>query len=450
MTIEEVFIRDEICILTRNICIANQIKTFNDLKRHYIESGTFRNLLYCDEKSNDVLIDVYKKYKDLFIESKTTQPVSINKSEVKLEDVVTDLDEVNKTTHTTNSYLEEIERKLKVHWSEVGKKTAQIETAKSSVKGTLKRDAVDLKSIEQKLEEYWRANAEKEVPSIKTVFDVTNVVDLDEAKQTIEAYRRNQVCDEVTGSIDTTNLELEQRPKKQWRERANIKAKESHVKSKSTFGRHPSKRLNDLYLIKNYQGANPIDAKVIFVGRDPNWAADIDERKMFESVVEYLTDGIAFWEKHNIHHPFLLSGYKGDGRKYHRNFSRMNLDSSVANKISFVELIGFPTTGMAGSNSTLFKQYLFSDANRENLRLLNKVLNDPNKIIFIAWGLTANFKAIYNKTGLLRRFAEIDKRGMNRKKLNKVENVYIHPHFSDSIYNATLAEMEKKVKQHFL
>ena len=435
MTIEEVFIRDEICILTRNICIANQIKTFNDLKRHYIECGTFRNLLYCDEKCNEALIDVYNKYE----------------SEVKLEDVVTDLDEVNKTTHTTNSYLEEIERKLKVHWrDEVGKKTAQIETAKSSVKGTLKRDAVDLKSIEQKLEEYWRANAEKEVPSIKTVFDVTNVVDLDEAKQTIEAYWRNKESEEATRSINTTNLELEQRPKKQWRERANIKAEKGHVKSKSTFGRHPSKKLNALYAIKSYQGANPEDAKVIFVGRDPNWAADIEETDMFVSVVEYLTEGISFWEKHAIHHPFLLCGYKGDGRKYHRSFSRMNLDSSVASKISFVELIGFPTTGMAGSNSTLFKQYLFSDANRENLRLLDKVLNDPNKIIFIAWGLTANFKAIYNKTGLLRRFAEIDKRGMNRKKLNKVENVYIHPHFSDSIYNATLAEMEKKVKQHFL
>ena len=128
----------------------------------------------------------------------------------------------------------------------------------------------------------------------------------------------------------------------------------------------------------------------------------------------------------------------------------MNLDSSVASKISFVELIGFPTTGMDGSNSTLFKQYLCSDANRENLRLLDKVLNDPNKIIFIAWGLTANFEAIYKKTGLLKRFAEIDKSRMNRKKLNKVENVYIHSHFSVGISPDTFAEMEKKVKQHFL
>ena len=433
MTIEEVFIRDEICILTRNICIANQIKTFNDLKRHYIECGTFRNLLYCDEKCNEALIDVYNKYE----------------SEVKLEDVVTDLDEVNKTTHTTNSYLEEIERKLKVHWrDEVGKKTAQIETAKSSVKGTLKRDAVDLKSIEQKLEEYWRANAEKEVPSIKTVFDVTNVVDLDEAKQTIEAYRRNQVCDEVTGSIDTTNLELEQRPKKQWRERANIKAEKGHVKSKSTFGRHPSKKLNALYAIKSYQGANPEDAKAIFVGRDPNWAADIEERKMFEHVVSYLSDGIDFWETNGIHHPFLLSNYKGFGKRYHQRFSKLNLDSSVANKISFVELIGFPTTGMAGSNSTLFKEYLFSEANSGHLIELDKLLSNNDKIIFIAWGLINDFKLINKRTGLFEMLAKLDKSKMDITDLNQYENIFVHRHFSDAISSATIAKMEKEVKKH--
>lgn len=34
---------------------------------------------------------------------------------------------------------------------------------------------------------------------------------------------------------------------------------------------------------------------------------------MFVSVVEYLTDGVTFWETHGIHHPFLLKSYKGDG-----------------------------------------------------------------------------------------------------------------------------------------
>ena len=126
----------------------------------------------------------------------------------------------------------------------------------------------------------------------------------------------------------------------------------------------------------------------------------------------------------------------------------MNLASSVASEISFVELIGFPTTGMAGSNNTLFNEYLFSQANRDNLMLLDKVLNDPTKIVFIAWGLINNFEAIYKKTGLLKRFAEIDKSRMDRMQLNRVDNIYIHTHFSDAISSDTIAEMGKEVREY--
>lgn len=38
---------------------------------------------------------------------------------------------------------------------------------------------------------------------------------------------------------------------------------------KAIFQKHPSKILNELYSRKKYQGANPIDAKILFVGRDP-------------------------------------------------------------------------------------------------------------------------------------------------------------------------------------
>lgn len=215
---------------------------------------------------------------------------------------------------------------------------------------------------------------------------------------------------------------------------------------KSTFGRHPSKQLNELYLKKNYQGANPSDAKVLFVGRDPNWAADIETQDMLPYVLEYLTDGIAFWEKNDIHHPFLLPTYRGDGKKYHRNFARLNIDKSLANEISFVELIGFPTTGMAGQNKKVFKEYLFSADNRAHLIQLEKILNDKDKLIFIAWGLIDDFKDIYKKTGLFKRLAEIDKRSMSRWFLNQFENIYIHTHFSDGIGPETIAKMEKKVK----
>ena len=216
-------------------------------------------------------------------------------------------------------------------------------------------------------------------------------------------------------------------------------------KTKSIFGRHPSKKLNALYALKSYQGANPVDAKVIFVGRDPNWAADIEERKMFDSVVEYLTDGITFWETHNIHHPFLLKSYRGDGQRYHRVFSKLNLDSSVASKISFVELIGFPTTGMSSSNIKSFREYLFSEENKQHLIELDKILSNSDKVICIAWGLINDFKLIHERTGLFKKLANLDKNRMDITDLNQFENIFIHRHFSDAISNHTIAKMEERV-----
>ena len=52
-----------------------------------------------------------------------------------------------------------------------------------------------------------------------------------------------------------------------------------------------------------------MEAQVLFVGRDPNWAFDIETKEMFNYVSEYLTDGVTFWETYHIHHPFLLPNY---------------------------------------------------------------------------------------------------------------------------------------------
>lgn len=215
---------------------------------------------------------------------------------------------------------------------------------------------------------------------------------------------------------------------------------------KSIFEKHPSKLLNELYSKRNYQGANPVNAKIIFVGRDPNWAVDIENKEMFSFISEYLTDGETFWKKYNIHHPFLLPNYKGDGKRYHKIFSKLNVESNVSNKISFVELIGFPTTGMAKTNNKIFLEYLISEQNRNHLIELDNLLNNFEKTIFIAWGLIEDFKFLNRKTGLFRKFAELDKIEMNKSDLNKFENIYIHRHFSDAISNATLEKMEMKLK----
>lgn len=214
---------------------------------------------------------------------------------------------------------------------------------------------------------------------------------------------------------------------------------------KSKFQRHPSTALNELYSKKNFQGANPSDAKILFVGRDPNWAADIDSKEMFSSVSEYLNDGVSFWKNHNIHHPFLLPGYKGDGKRYHSIFSKLKIDSNFSDKISFIELLGFPTTGMAKTHNKTFLEHLISDENKNHLCELDKLMNDQSKIIFIAWGLIEDFKFINSKVGLFQKFANIDKSQMNINDLNEYGNIFIHRHFSDAISNGTLEKMAKKL-----
>lgn len=215
-----------------------------------------------------------------------------------------------------------------------------------------------------------------------------------------------------------------------------------------TFQKHPSKKLQDIYSKNPYQGAAPLTAKIIFVGRDPNWRIDIEEQSYFHFISEYLEDGVTFWEKYNVHHPFMLKIYSGDGKKYHRGFSKINLDKKFAKDVSFAELIGVPTVGMAGKNKKLFKEILLSEENRIHLQELESILHCDNKLIFIAWGLIENFKLIYKETGLFRLIASIDKSSMDIKTLNRVNNYVIHRHFSDAISNDTIDKMSLEINNY--
>lgn len=216
----------------------------------------------------------------------------------------------------------------------------------------------------------------------------------------------------------------------------------------SNFQKHPSQILINLYKEKNFQGANPFDAKVLFVGRDPNWAINIDELPIFNIVKEYLFDGIAFWKKYNIHHPFLHPEYDGEGRKYHKAISRLNLDNKLADKISFIEIIGFPTTGMSSTNYRQFNEYLLSLENKNHLVELDELFNNPEKLIFLSWGLIDYLKYLNKKTGLFEKFLIIDKKSMIRTDLNKVENIYFHKHFSMGISPETLRKISNEVIQN--
>jgi hypothetical protein len=108
---------------------------------------------------------------------------------------------------------------------------------------------------------------------------------------------------------------------------------------------HPSQMLIELFRAKPYQGAAPANAEFIFVGLDANFDADIENSLVFERVREYLEDGVAFWRRYKVHHPFLLASYTGDGQHYHRNFAQIGFKPEDAHRVSFVELLHIPTVG---------------------------------------------------------------------------------------------------------
>jgi len=110
---------------------------------------------------------------------------------------------------------------------------------------------------------------------------------------------------------------------------------------------HRSQRLLAAFRAKPFQGARPQDAEFVFVGLDANYDPDIEQNlAVFDRVLEYHEDGVAFWKRRGVHHPFLLADYGSrDGLPYHRNFARIRLGPEHAERISFVELLHLPTMG---------------------------------------------------------------------------------------------------------
>lgn len=228
MTIEEIFVKDEISILARNICMANKIETIRDLKLHYDKSEGFMDLLYCDEKSNDELITVYNKYKSIDTEDRAAKPVSSDKmgQNFGLEDVVTDLDKVLSITPVTHILFGKIERKLEKHWEEKGvEKTSQsverlrdVVTDLDDVMSTTPTVDALMEETEQHQRKKFDDGASQNknrVSSVKTIPAVTDVVDLEKIEQALKKYWNEKPATEV---VDTVDLEeLEQRVEDYWR-----------------------------------------------------------------------------------------------------------------------------------------------------------------------------------------------------------------------------------------
>lgn len=146
------------------------------------------------------------------------------------------------------------------------------------------------------------------------------------------------------------------------------------------YTEHQSKVLVETFVRKPYQGVAPDRAKILFIGLDANYANDIEQESVFRKILEYHEDGVSFWKKYRVHHPFLLPEYAGSGRLYHKNFACIGLTESHADLISFTELLHVPTT-----ERNILK---VSDLNTEHLSRINEwIVEGASEFIFLSDGV---------------------------------------------------------------
>ncbi len=142
-----------------------------------------------------------------------------------------------------------------------------------------------------------------------------------------------------------------------------------------------------IFEAKPYQEQDPEKAKVLFVGRDANYPDDLCNHPFFERVKEYHQDGVAFWEKYKIHHPFLCDDFPDEfpknkgGRPYHNNFNKLGLDCTYAQHISFIELRELPTRGVTGK---IPKSVFISSLTLSHMQRLDRWISQSGrKLVFL-------------------------------------------------------------------
>ena len=184
---------------------------------------------------------------------------------------------------------------------------------------------------------------------------------------------------------------------------------------------HPSRVLIEAFNRKPYQGAAPEAADFVFIGLDANYSPDIEASEVFAEVLEYHTHGPGFWRKYGVHHPFLLPKYRGDGRRYHHRFAKIGFRPEHADRISFIELLDFPTTGR--------NQLSLEDLNESHLmRIRNVIFKSRAKFLF----LSADVQRLLEKTKLFSELSNVKRESSGLKVLYEDDErtVFRHLHFS--------------------
>lgn len=214
---------------------------------------------------------------------------------------------------------------------------------------------------------------------------------------------------------------------------------------KITFGRHPSAQLNSLFSDKPFQGQVPKNARIVFLSSDANYSPQISEHDFFKYILEYQEDGVRFWEKYNVHHPFLIDEYPfnktQNGRPFHNNFRRIGLDSSYAEFISFIELLDIPTIGSKSENRKLFYSY----ANIEHLKKIDQLyLEAGNRLIFISRGVLSDMIHLRQNTDIFRWLPNTLplEKFVTAANGNKIQEIY---HFSSSHINREIGSIKNMI-----
>jgi len=214
------------------------------------------------------------------------------------------------------------------------------------------------------------------------------------------------------------------------------------------YGIHPSVELCELFsqMAIPYQGQEPGLAKVIFVGLDANYSAEVFAHDKFRSrILEYHENGVEFWEHYGTHHPFLLDEYplkkNRGGVPYHRKFKTMGLSSQYAKHISFVELLDIPTVG-----STVKKRFweLF---NPEHAKRLDVIFNSGEKrLVLLPGSVIRNMQYAKLHYGVFSWMPATTEWG----KFHQIGETEFHKvrHFSSSITTGELKFMGRLIQTH--
>ncbi|APG27067.1 hypothetical protein A7E78_03990 [Syntrophotalea acetylenivorans] len=192
-----------------------------------------------------------------------------------------------------------------------------------------------------------------------------------------------------------------------------------------------------------HQGQKPELAKILFFGSDANYSAALSDHPFFHRIIEYHRDGVAFWQRYDRHHPFLLDEYpfkkNTGGVPYHRSFAALNLSSKYAPFISFVELLDVPTIGNSSGEKEFWN--LFSPEHAKRLDTLLQC--GSRRIIFLSDNVIRRMRKIKKRWGLFSWVPDSDAHGL----LCKLGDTAIHKvfHFSDGRVYKHIPEMRKLI-----